>query len=113
MQATTVLNRRSFSDDKMNKVNLFETANMFCDLYCLKPGQHQKPHSHQGADKVYYVLEGSATIQIGAEEQTLRPGMIVLAPAEIVHGVRNTSDKDVSLLVFMAPNPNVIDSRNK
>ena len=107
MQSIEVSSAKRFADDKMQKVSVFETANCFCDLYCLKPGQSQRPHSHAGADKIYYVLEGEATIQIGDEEEVLGPGRIVLAPSEVLHGVRNASSQPLSLLVFMAPNPNV------
>mgnify|MGYP001183540196 CR=1 FL=1 len=106
MQSIEVLSAKRFADEKMQKVSLFDTANCFCDLYCLKPGQSQKPHSHAGADKIYYVLEGEATIQVGDEEQVLGPGRLVLAPSEVVHGVRNASRQPLSVLVFMAPNPN-------
>jgi quercetin dioxygenase-like cupin family protein len=106
MIAIEVLTRKTFSSEKMRKVNLFETDNLFCDIYGLRPGQAQKPHSHQGADKVYYVLEGSGTFQVGGEEKVLRAGMIVLAPSGVDHGVENTSSEDLTLLVFMAPNPN-------
>src|SRR6185503_20461522 len=106
MRSMEVLSVKRFTDEKMQNVSLFDTANCFCDLYCLNPGQSQKPHSHAGADKIYYVLEGEATIQIGDEEQMLGPGRIVLAPSEVVHGVRNASSQPLSLLVFMAPNPN-------
>ena len=107
MQSIEVLSAKRFADEKMQKVSLFDTPNCFCDLYCLQPSQSQKPHSHAGADKIYYVLEGEATIQIGDEEQVLGPGRIVLAPSEVLHGVRNASGQPLSLLVFMAPNPNV------
>ena len=107
MQSIEVLSAKRFTEEKMQKVSLFDTANCFCDLYCLSPGQSQKAHSHAGADKIYYVLEGDATIQVGDEEQVLGPGRIVLAPSEVVHGVRNASSQRLSLLVFMAPNPNV------
>jgi len=106
MIAIEVLTRKTFSSEKMLKVNLFETDNLFCDIYGLRPGQAQKSHSHQGADKVYYVLEGSGTFQIGEEEKVLRAGMIVLAPSGIDHGVENTGDEDLTLLVLIAPNPN-------
>jgi mannose-6-phosphate isomerase-like protein (cupin superfamily) len=102
-----VLLNKAFSAEKMQKVNLFETENLFCDVYCLQPGQAQKPHHHGGADKIYYVLEGTATIQVGEEEEPLGPGRIVLAPSGSVHGVRNASQENLTLLVIMAPNPNV------
>jgi quercetin dioxygenase-like cupin family protein len=107
MQSIEVLSMKRFADENMQKVSLFDTPNCFCDLYCLQPGQSQKPHNHAGADKIYYVLHGEATIQVGEEEQVLAAGRIVLAPSEVVHGVRNASSEPLSLLVFMAPNPNV------
>ncbi|MFY9558345.1 MAG: cupin domain-containing protein [Blastocatellia bacterium] len=90
----------------MQKVNLFETERMFADLYCLEPGQEQKLHAHSGADKVYFVLEGTGRFQIGDDDADLGPDQIVLAPANIPHGVRNDSAARLVLLVFMAPNPN-------
>ena len=90
----------------MQKVNLFETERMFADIYCLEPGQEQKRHAHAGADKVYFVLEGTGRFHIGGEERDLGANEIVLAPADVEHGVRNGSEARLVLLVFMAPNPN-------
>jgi mannose-6-phosphate isomerase-like protein (cupin superfamily) len=98
---------RSFSSDKMKKVNLFETEHMFSDIYCLEPGQQQRVHSHAGADKIYFVLEGTGRFHIGGEEADLGPDNIVLAPSDVEHGVTNATNERVVLLVFMAPNPNV------
>jgi quercetin dioxygenase-like cupin family protein len=107
MKSLDVRLTKVFSAEKMQKVNLFETENLFCDVYCLQPGQAQPPHRHSGADKIYYVLEGTATIQVGEEEKSLGPGKIVLAPSGSIHGVRNVSQENLTLLVMMAPNPNV------
>jgi len=98
--------KRRFSPDKMQKVNLFETERMFTDIYCLEPGQEQKRHAHRGADKVYIVLEGAGRFHIGDDERDLGPDEIVIAPANVEHGVRNESQNRLVLLVFMAPNPN-------
>ncbi len=96
---------RRFAAEKMQKLNLFETARFFCDVYCLEPGQAQKAHSHAESDKVYALLEGAVTVQVGAEEAPLAPGDCVLAPAGEAHGVRNTGTERAALLVFMAPHP--------
>jgi mannose-6-phosphate isomerase-like protein (cupin superfamily) len=106
MQAKNIKKEFSFSADKMQKVNLFETQRMFADIYCLEPGQEQKRHSHNGADKIYFVLEGIARFHIGGVEADLGPNQIVLAPSDVEHGVRNDSSNRAVLLVFMAPNPN-------
>ena len=96
-----------FAPDKMQKVNLFETENFFCDLYCLEPGQEQKPHAHAEADKLYYVLAGRGSFLIGEESRELGERQMVLAPAGAPHGVRNTGEARLTLLVLMSPNPNV------
>ena len=106
MQRFEVLAKQAFSSEKMKKVGLFDTANLFCDLYCLRPGQSQKPHTHQGADKIYFVLQGRGTFLVGEEEKVLDAGEIVLAPSGAVHGVANHTPQPLNLLVVMAPNPN-------
>ena len=94
-----------FNTEKMNKVNLFETERMFCDLYCFEPGQQQKVHAHAGSDKIYFVLEGCGTFHIGGESKELPVSSTVMAPSGIEHGVTNTSNERLVLLVYMAPKP--------
>ena len=94
-----------FAAEKMQKVNLFDTERMFCDVYCFEPGQEQTAHAHKGSDKVYYVLQGRGQVRIDQETRTLGPGGIALAPAGAEHSVRNPGPERLTLLVFMAPKP--------
>ena len=96
---------KAFNEQKMHKVNLFETARMFCDIYCFEPGQEQKTHTHAGSDKIYYVLEGRGTFHIGGESRELGEQMMVMAPSGVEHGVVNTSQARLVLLAYMAPKP--------
>ena len=95
-----------FSHEKMQKVNLFETRQMFCDIYCLEPGQEQKVHAHAGATKFYYVIEGEALVTIGDETRRLEAGGLAWSAPDEPHGVSNGSKERLILLVSMAPNPN-------
>lgn len=97
---------RRFAAEKMQKVGLFETEQMFCDVYCLEPGQAQKVHSHAGATKFYFVIEGRALVTIGSETRELGPGELASSAPGEDHGVQNDSDANLVLLVAMAPNPN-------
>lgn len=106
MDVKDVFAAAQFSMDKMQKINLFETKNFFCDVYCLEPGQEQKVHAHKDEDKIYYVLEGRGSFVVGDETQDHSERQIVFAPAGEPHGVKNTSDGRLTLLVFMTPNPN-------
>lgn len=105
MDVRNVASCKAFNAEKMNKVNLFETDRMFCDLYCFEPGQQQKVHAHAGSDKVYYVLEGCGTFHIGGRSEELRAESTVMAPSGVEHGVTNTSNNRLVLLVYMAPKP--------
>lgn len=97
---------KTFDTAKLKKLSLFDTSLFFMDLYCLKPGQEQKPHEHPIHDKVYVVLEGEVEATLSGETRTLKSGDCLLAEHPLPHGVKNTSMHDASLLVFMTPNPN-------
>jgi quercetin dioxygenase-like cupin family protein len=94
-----------FSDEKMQKVQLFDSAKYFCDLYCLKSGQDQRIHSHAESDKIYFVLQGKGRFHIAGEEKELSSGEAVVAKPGQDHGVRNSAAEDLVLLVFMTPRP--------
>ena len=99
------LSQIRFSAEKMQKVNLFDTERMFCDVYCFEPGQTQTAHAHKGSDKVYYILQGTAEVRIGQETKELGPGGAALAPAGAEHAIRNPGPGQLTALVFMAPKP--------
>ena len=94
-----------FSSEKMKKNGIFETERFFCDLYCFEPGQTQSAHTHEGSDKVYYVVKGKGLFQVGAEERELEEGEIVIAPSGQKHGVANNGAERLVVLVYMAPKP--------
>jgi len=85
----------------MQKENLFETPRFFCDVYCLEPGQAQKPHRHEDADKVYVTLEGEVLVRVGEESASLPAGAAALAPAGSEHGLENPGPARAAVLVFM------------
>ena len=94
-----------FAEEKLKKHNLFTTERFFLDVYCLAPGQAQKPHAHEGSDKVYLVLDGKCRFTIGVEQATHGPGAAVLAPSGVPHGVVNDGPEPARLLVLMTPPP--------
>jgi quercetin dioxygenase-like cupin family protein len=96
---------QQFSGDKMKKNNIFQTPRFFCDVYCFEPGQEQKGHIHGEQDKVYLVLEGQGTFQVGSERHVLSQGQGTMALAGEEHGVKNHTGQRLKVLVFVAPNP--------
>jgi quercetin dioxygenase-like cupin family protein len=105
MTIINISDYQKFNSEKMKKNNIFQTPRFFCDIYCFEPGQEQKGHIHGEQDKVYLVLEGKGTFQIGNEKQVLGPGDGTMAPAGEEHGVLNHTRDRLTVLVFVAPNP--------
>jgi len=105
MNARPLAGFAEFSDEKMKKLNVFQSSRFFLDVYCLKAGQSQKPHAHAASDKVYVVLEGRCRFRVGAEVEEYGAGTAVLAPAGEEHGVENAGAEPARLLVMMAPPP--------
>ena len=96
---------KQFAADKMKKNMLFGTDRFVCDVYCFEPGQSQAPHTHDGQDKVYYVVEGRGLFQVGNEQKELAAGEMALAASGQNHGVSNRSQQQLVVLVFITPNP--------
>jgi mannose-6-phosphate isomerase-like protein (cupin superfamily) len=98
----------AFQDGKMARYRLAATDRLHADLYCLRPGQSQAAHVHGGQDKLYVGIEGRARIRVGPEADWLEPGVLVVAPAGVEHGLENpTEEPCVALVVVVPPPPHV------
>lgn len=94
-----------FSLDRMAKVALATTDRAQLDLYCVSPGQAQKPHTHDDQDKVYIVLEGSGRFSTGRADERLVAGEAVVAAAGVEHGLVNDGNEPLLVLVVVTPPP--------
>ena len=94
-----------FQSDKMAKIALATTVRAQLDLYCVAPGQAQKPHSHADQDKIYYVLEGRGRFRVGPDEQVVEAGEAVVARAGVEHGLENDGTFPLVALVIVTPPP--------
>lgn len=94
-----------FQADKMARIALATTSRAQLDLYCLEPGQSQKPHVHADQDKVYYVLEGRGRFTLDGKDEPAVAGDAVVAAAGASHGVLNDSGARLLLLVVVTPPP--------
>jgi quercetin dioxygenase-like cupin family protein len=88
--------------EKFYKTTLWSGEHVMVGLNCLEPGQTQKTHAHDAADKFFFVLEGSGEFTVGDEERVAETGSLVVAPAGIPLGVTNNRSGRFSLLVAIA-----------
>ena len=70
----------------------------------LQPGEVVKPHKAP-VDAFFYVLEGTATIEIEGETAQAPRDTLIPSTAGHLHAIRNESDGVVRFLVVKTPNP--------
>ena len=94
-----------FNPDKMGKATLFQSDRMMVGLNAFEPGQEHKLHAHTGMDKVYQVLSGTGVFLLEEREIAFEPGIMLVAPEGVPHGIRNTGSERLVVLAILAPAP--------
>ncbi len=96
--------RATFSPAQGTKADLARGDRLFLGLNCFEPGQPQRVHRHDGADKFYLIVSGKARMAVGEDEFEAGPGALVWAPAGVPHGVLEARERTV-MLVGLSPPP--------
>ena len=94
-----------YSSEKMGKSTLWQSPRMLVGLNAFEPGQEHRLHAHGGMDKVYHVLEGQGLFLLADGELEMAAGDLLVAPADVPHGVRNTGPGRLLVLAILAPAP--------
>jgi len=94
-----------FHPDKMGKSTLFASERILVGLNAFEPGQEHALHAHAGMDKVYVVVAGRGSFLLEGEEIAMEPGMLLVAPEGVPHGVRNDGEARLVVLAMLAPAP--------
>jgi quercetin dioxygenase-like cupin family protein len=99
------LEHASFRADKMGKSTLFESPRLAVGLNCFEPGQEHALHAHRGMDKVYQVVAGRGLFLLESGDVAMEPGVLLVAPDGVPHGIRNTGSERLVVLAILAPAP--------
>ena len=94
-----------YDPEKMGKSTLFQSDRLLVGLNAFEPGQEHRLHAHAGLDKVYHVLAGSGLFLLDGREAPMTAGDLLIAPAEVPHGIRNTGSERLLVLAILAPSP--------
>ena len=89
--------------DRMYKATLCESPRILLGLNCFEPGQSDRVDTHADQDKFYLVLEGEGEFTVGDETLRAGPGLTVLAPAGVTHGVSNNGSERLVILMGLTP----------
>ncbi len=95
----------NYSSAKMGKSTIFRSDRIMVGLNAFEPGQEHALHAHEGMDKVYQVLEGRGTFLLEDREEPMEPGLMLVAPEGVPHGIRNDGGERLLVLAILAPAP--------
>ncbi len=69
----------------------------------LEPRGGQVPWHNQEQEEVYFILDGTAEMCLGAERQTLTTGQTVFIPPGVFHQLTNIGDTPLRMLYAYGP----------
>lgn len=95
----------SYAPEGMGKSTLFQSDRLLVGLNAFEPGQEHRLHAHAGMDKVYYVLQGRGVFLLDGREEPMEPGLMLIAPESVRHGIRNTGSERLLVMAILAPSP--------
>ena len=72
----------------------------FINYTIIPPGASFGPHVHGSDNEFYVVLSGSGLYTEDGKETAVEAGDIIMNAVRGTHGIRNTGDQDMPLLVF-------------
>ena len=81
-------------------VDDFSTNLRFIIYSELQPGTSIGYHAHENNEEVYVILEGKGTMTINGQEHEVVSGDVILNKPYWSHGLENTSDTDMKIIVF-------------
>ena len=94
-----------YDSRKMGKSTIFQSDRILVGLNAFEPGQEHALHAHPGMDKVYHVLSGQGLFLLEKGQRPMQAGALLVAPANVSHGIRNTGSERLLVLAILAPPP--------
>ncbi len=92
---------KKFDDARHLKETIWEDDQGRINLICMKQGQELTTHTHHG-NHIWIVMEGSGEFFSGGQSQAIDAGKIVIVPALVEHGIRNTAKDNLVIASITA-----------
>ena len=99
MESVSVTDLIEFGDRRRVRKKLIGESLLEAELVCYEPGQGTREHFHKHQEELYYIVEGSGGITIGAETIEVRAGDLVFSPADTAHSIQAGDERMVMFFV--------------
>ena len=100
-----------YSEEKFTKRIIIKEDRVLSFVLNFKPGQGVPAHNHEQSDLIIHVLVGQGEMGVDGKMHNIVQGDVIHCKGTEVFSLSNTSDKDMSCFVILAPNPSPIYSK--
>lgn len=83
--------------------HLVRSANLSVIQERVPSGSSEVRHLHHRAEQFFYVLSGTANLEVGGKTYTLNPRQGLHVPAGVPHTLRNEAPEPLEFLVISTP----------
>ena len=103
VQVFNINTLKDFSPEKRVRKKLFKTEQLWSEIVCYEPGQSTAMHKHPLEEEMFYVIEGTANMNIGGDEGRYGAGELIKLPPNVLHDVRNLGDNRLVIMFTKSP----------
>ena len=103
VQVFNINTLKDFSPEKRVRKKLFKTEQLWSEIVCYEPGQSTAMHKHPLEEEMFYVIEGTANMNIGGDEGRYGAGELIKLPLNVLHDVRNLGDNRLVIMFTKSP----------
>ena len=103
VQVFNINTLKEFNREKRIRKKLFKTEQLWSEIVCYEPGQSTAMHKHPLEEEMFYVIEGTANMNIGGVEGRFSAGELIKLPANVMHDLRNQEDKRLVIMFTKSP----------
>jgi len=68
-----------------------------------QPGEELKEHVHHESEEIYFVIKGSALVNVDHKEYGLTDGMAMVIPSGAFHNVKNVGKEELRIVFATSP----------
>jgi len=68
-----------------------------------QPKGYCEPHTHDIAENIYYILQGTGIVELEGVRHLVGPGKVVFVPPGVEHAIANTGFEDLIFIVAASP----------
>ena len=94
-----------FKTEGFVRKRIYQTENLYFNIYCIDVGQKNPLHKHPISDEVLYFIEGEGKCVVGEKVYQVKGRTTILVPKDIPHSIVNTGNTPMLCVLAQAPLP--------